>query len=305
MAATTIRSKRRRVVPDVSRGDTLEQALRKAAITRWNGRRSAPVLISCAESLLLAVAKAEGSSIDQMLVREVTPAKVASAVTEWTRAGLAPSTINKRLTCAGVCGLPVAGLFVYDPPKPKWWLTPQLAVRVYNYCSSSQAPSDKLLRDYIHWAQATGLRIEESLRLKVGHISGWDTGRLSVTVPGTKTALSEATLPLSPEAAEFITSRFSATTDPAVVIFPVSYGALKKAWSRARVAAGIPATSMTTLKAIRRVAARNLHVGKGMPLDLVRQYLRHGDIKTTMGYLRLTGGYSEGEMRKYLDGEGS
>ncbi len=39
---------------------------------------------------------------------------------------------------------------------------------------------------------------------------------------------------------------------------------------------------------------------KGMPLDMVRLYLRHGSMETTMGYLRLTGGYEEGEIRRYL-----
>jgi hypothetical protein len=37
-----------------------------------------------------------------------------------------------------------------------------------------------------------------------------------------------------------------------------------------------------------------------MPLDVLRQYLRHENIKTTEEYLRLTGGYSEAEMRRWL-----
>ena len=44
---------------------------------------------------------------------------------------------------------------------------------------------------------------------------------------------------------------------------------------------------MATLKALRRSAARYLTVG-GMPLDILRQYLRHNSVATTMGYLRLT-----------------
>jgi hypothetical protein len=37
-----------------------------------------------------------------------------------------------------------------------------------------------------------------------------------------------------------------------------------------------------------------------MPLDMLRQYLRHESIWTTMGYLRLVGGYDKDEMRKFL-----
>jgi len=56
---------------------------------------------------------------------------------------------------------------------------------------------------------------------------------------------------------------------------------------------------MATLKAMRRTAVRHLTVN-GMPTEMVRDYLRHSDIKTTMGYLHLVGGYSTEEQRRYL-----
>jgi hypothetical protein len=35
-------------------------------------------------------------------------------------------------------------------------------------------------------------------------------------------------------------------------------------------------------------------------MDMVRDSLRHEDIKTAQGYLRLTGGYNDAEMRRSI-----
>jgi integrase len=69
-------------------------------------------------------------------------------------------------------------------------------------------------------------------------------------------------------------------------------------WATVRKQMGIEHPG-ATLKAFRRGAARQLTVG-GMPLDMLRQYLRHESVSTTMGYLRLVGGYDKNEMRKFL-----
>lgn len=46
-------------------------------------------------------------------------------------------------------------------------------------------------------------------------------------------------------------------------------------------------------------AARQLTTS-GMPTEMVRDYLRHSDITTTMGYLHLVGGHSVTEQRRWL-----
>jgi integrase len=82
-------------------------------------------------------------------------------------------------------------------------------------------------------------------------------------------------------------------------VFPINYDRLGTAWDRARVFLGVSNNPLATLKALRRTAARHLTVN-GMPAEMVRNYLRHGSIHTTLGYLKLTGGYSTNEQRRWL-----
>ncbi len=82
-------------------------------------------------------------------------------------------------------------------------------------------------------------------------------------------------------------------------VFPITYDHLLARWDALVLRMGWEGNGVT-LKALRRSAARYLHVDCGMPLDMVRAYLRHEDIETTLGYLRLTGGYGTEEMRRFL-----
>jgi integrase len=144
----------------------------------------------------------------------------------------------------------------------------------------------ELLADYIDWTVQTGLRVEESLRLRR---SDFAADYRSVTVPGTKTGSSQATLPITGEATAVVSRRFSAGSQPVApgtLLFPATYTALRIAWREARRHIGADGNPMATLKALRRSAARRLHADLGMPLDKVRHYLRHSSVSTTMGYLR-------------------
>ena len=156
------------------------------------------------------------------------------------------------------------------------------------------ASIDPILADFVDWTVWTGLRVEESLRLRR---SSFANNFRSVTVPGLKTLGSQATLPISSDATALAKRIFAGSSgDPAM--FPVTYRQLMRRWPVVMQAFGVT-HPMATLKALRRSAARYLTVG-GMPLDILRQYLRHNSVATTMGYLRLTGGYGENEMRRWL-----
>ena len=156
------------------------------------------------------------------------------------------------------------------------------------------APTDLILADFIDWTVWTGLRVEESLRLRR---SSFANGFRSVTVPGLKTLGSQATLPISSDATALAKRIFAGSSGDALM-FPVCYRQLSRRWRVVMKTMGVD-HPMATLKALRRSAARYLTVG-GMPLDILRQYLRHNSVATTMGYLRLTGGYGENEMRRWL-----
>ena len=152
------------------------------------------------------------------------------------------------------------------------------------------------LADLIVWTGATGLRIEESLNLRWSDIHKRDA-RTLVTVPGLKTHMAQATLPLSAEATAVLARRRPLG---GATVFGATYAEVLREWVEARKVLGLEDPSVATLKALRRTAARSLHATKGMPLDMTRQYLRHENVQTTMGYLRLTGGYGEAEISRWL-----
>jgi integrase len=155
----------------------------------------------------------------------------------------------------------------------------------------------------------TGLRVEEALRLKWGEVTirirptidGKVVSRSEITIPGTKTKGAQATIAIALLPA-LLLRRMSEETSagPHEAVFPISYRSLERTWEYARLYLGVQENHMATLKALRRTAARHLTVN-GMPTEMVRAYLRHSNIQTTMGYLALVGGYSTEEQHRWLD----
>lgn len=228
---------------------------------------------------------------------------------KWYRDGLSPATITKRLNCLGKLGVPVAGLKPTKKPALKWWLKPHMKSKLMGHEGISQD-----LKDWVEWTTTTGLRIEETLRLRVADFEwernakptpGHHFDAVAITVPGLKTHASQTTLPIGEAPRAIIARRMGtelAIMDSNRKLFDLTYLELVILWDNAMMAIGVSKQldPTATLKALRRNAARYLHVDRKMPLDMVRQYLRHEDIQTTMGYLALTGGYGTEEMKGYL-----
>jgi integrase len=186
-------------------------------------------------------------------------------------------------------GVAVQGCRPKLPNKLKWWLTPrqQEAMR-------AMLGADDPLMQFADWTLLTGLRVEETLRLTR---DSFNEDFTEVNVPGLKTVAAQATLPLS-SAATVVAVYVFKGRNRGLMFHTVNYCQLMRKWARVRKQMGIENPG-ATLKAFRRGAARQLTVG-GMPLDMLRQYLRHESVRTTMGYLRLVGGYDKDEMRKFL-----
>lgn len=277
---------------------TLKAALEHAYETRWcHARGDGKAIMGQAKLACFTVAHAldprwpEEARLEQTTVAEVSPKAVQEATRVWYHQGLSPATITKRLNCLSVLGVNVGGCRPPKDRKLKWWLTPEEAKKAKLKLTTEWAvqPSGIALWNHIQWTILTGLRVEETLALTYESFS---SDLRAVNVPGLKTPTAQATLPLSEEAWEagmdLINTRWT------------DYKPLAAEWASLRTAMGWPPEA--TLKALRRNAARYLHVDRGMPLDMVRQYLRHEDIETTMEYLRLAGGYRLDEMRRYLGG---
>lgn len=279
---------------------TLAQALEHAYRTRWaHARDGGKCLYSQAKLALGDVADHLGlpmsdprwamDPMDRHTIAEVDEHKVRKATQHWYKLGLSPATITKRLNCLSVMGVNVQGHRPKKSRKLQWWLRPEEEERACALLDANAVPGIEAdlafaLAAHIRWTTKTGLRVEETLRL-----THHDFGKLSVTVPGTKTANSQATLPLS-----------QATRDRGqeTLVVLLGYQDLEAAWRKLRAHMGWPQGA--TLKALRRSAARYLHVECLMPLDMVRDYLRHDNIETTVSYLRLVGGYKAEDMRRFL-----
>lgn len=241
------------------------------------------------------------AEIDRVLravtVEQITPASVVLAVADWQLASMTASSINCRVSALSSIGVNTEGCRVRKSRELKWWLTPDAEAKLLRWLYER---NETVMADYITWATATGLRVEETLRLTRGSFTeDPETKRVSVVVPGLKTALSQATLPLSIRATGVYMSRLADNAAPDALLFDVGYEYLMLRWRECRAFLGQGFNSMVTLKALRRSFARKA-TSNGMPLDLVRSYLRHERVETTMGYLHLTGGYREEEYRKWL-----
>lgn len=234
-------------------------------------------------------------------LRDVKNTHIKMAVRQWRAAGLAGATINRRLAVLSQMGLNVSRSRQPNRKTPRWWLKPDQYKTLRRLLVQSTQEIDRAMIDYIEWVVCTGLRVEETLALRNKHVTGWDTpGRMSIAVPGQKTAMSARVIPIMPEAEAIVRRRLSEFDKPDKQLFPYTYFEIARAWARIRKWLGEGPGTTATLKALRRSSARTLHVDKGMPLDLVRKYLGHENIKTTMGYLHVTGGYSDDQFRRWF-----
>lgn len=238
--------------------------------------------------------------IEHVLTSAVPQQSIREATACWYKEGLSPATINKRLNCLSKMGVDVQGMRVKNPKQLKWHLKESDKPKVLEWLRDRPGGSQwRTLADFIEWTTATGLRIEESLRLTWGDLSADGT----VSVPGLKTATSQATLPLGSAAKNALMGRHADGYDgphAGEKVFKTDYEELHTLWHMVRKAFGWQDDPTATLKALRRSAARYLHVDCGMPLHMVQQYLRHESMDTTLEYLRLTGGYGTEEMRRFL-----
>ncbi len=285
----------------------------------------------------IAKRKLDGSTVR---VEDVRKEHLKRAVHVWRGEGAQAATIIARLNCLSAMGLDVQGCRPRLPRKLQWWLNPEQEATVIAHLrgqpgggpdnsdtatncerrtevvmaggfaftlthgslppkppATARANVRKLaLADLIVFIGQTGLRVEEALALKWSDIleRGAD---VSIMVRGTKTQAAQAVIPITAEAATVLGRR---RTLGGGKVFGVHYHEMQREWVEARKVLGLEDPSAATLKALRRTAARTLHAVKGMPLDILRQVLRHERINTTMGYLRLTGGYGETEIRRWL-----
>lgn len=292
---------------------SITEAVSKAE-RQWEGTRGKASQESQLRQALNTLLEVLGASAANVSLASVNTTQVQACVAKWRAEDKSPSTINSRLSVLSVMGINTDGCWVKNKLPPKWWLRPEEQDRLITYLRAPQLPflMAPLLADYIEFISYTGLRVEEALRLswrdvtlKVTEADGMmhsQSGMRSLSemdVPGTKTQRSRATLALGVLPSLLLLKRKEMAQGHELHVFPIKYDHLHEAWDKGRAFLGEQGNRMATLKALRRTAARHLTVN-GMPTEMVRAYFRHSNIKTTMGYLALVGGYNVNEQRKFL-----
>lgn len=297
--------------PNTTPGPSAYEAIRLAEVTRWRGMRSCRAYALQAALAYHEIATAvdydcRGLTGDQALrtipANIATPAALSLTMSRvWVgRQHLSSGAINQRLNALVGCGVNVTGFRQRKDRTLRWWLTPELEARLTQWLIET---GEKDMADYIMFTTHAGLRVEENLRLTAADFTrDRQLDRVLVTVPGTKTAGSQATIPLHRTAVEVYSRRLPHDAAPTARLFAFNYQWLNVRWDRCRAFMGYSVQDRgVTLKALRRSFARRATYEWGMPVQVLREFLRHSDIETTMGYLRLVGASNTRDLAKWLD----
>lgn len=301
-AGVPIRSQPQGVLDRKDHEGTIKQASRLAKQTHWQGKRSIESVRHYVNHLVHYLTTKRGLKD----LAQIKSADIDAFVEDCRARKNTACTINKKLSALRVIFKvasertpPLVGSVIHIPyvatrAKPKWWLTPERWVEADRWMRGEGGLHT--LADYVEWAINTGMRVEETLRLKAEDFTGLGTERPSVQVPGTKTMGSEATVPLNKVAAIIAHNRL-ALLQSGGHLFPISYRVLLSDFQELKAFLGNPEGCEP--RALRRTFAK-LADQRGTPTAVLQRLMRHESIITTQGYLQVVGSQDMEEARKWL-----
>ena len=221
-------------------GPTLAEGLAKAR-AQWQGQRSFSRNVQQAMGAIEVL-----ETLGCTHVSDVTKRRVAQLRDISLAVGLAPATIQIRLSGLSVMGVS-ARVQVRIRRQPRWYLKADDEARI------GEVPGlDPRARAFIRWTCATGLRVEESLRLQRCHV---DVSGRVLAVPGTKNANALRNIRLSNEAISILEGLEPNTKAPGDPIFSIGYKRLSAEWQKVRRFLDVEDIPTATLKALRRLLA--------------------------------------------------
>lgn len=118
----------------------------------------------------------------------------------------------------------------------------------------------------------SAFRIQEALNIKSSDI---EEKIIRVKGKGSK----YASIPITAEMREFLENELPVPEDKDALIFPHSYDMVHRFWVRLRKATGLECT----VHDIRKYCLSEM-ANSGVPINFVKNYARHSDIKTTLKY---------------------
>lgn len=283
---------------------TISETIKKAVANQWQGTPYAPTVESMAwhiDNFMKARYKIT-SYPGSIQMGSITEQDVEDFKSHKRLNGCTNSTINKYLSCLSVlfdvAGVPKPTIRRLPEAKVEKWFLPEEKIgelmeflqRLGEGLGDRHGP----FKDYIGTLIYTGMRPKEALSLQVRHLN---FKARTITIPGTKTSSSEATIPMFDEAVPFL---IRAETRLTVKVFLLTYDEAASMWNEVRYHMGWKDIPTATLKALRRTFA-DIATKRGMPSAVLQRVLRHSSIRTTEGYLQLTGSGLVEESRKYMN----
>ena len=285
---------------------TLRLATGLALTTHWAGTPYAKTVNWVVWSLVRFFEEVRGVyDID-----DIRSADIDALVTDCKSRGNTANTINKRLSMLSVVNTvalertpPLASIRLplkrqKSRPVEKWWLRPEDLERLLDWYRGSK--NDPIFADFIEVIVREGLRPSEALGLEARHLSDLETDTPWLKVPGTKTAGSEAAIPVYPDAVELMRRCAKRShVERTGKLFPYTWRQASDRWNEARAYLGVSDVTSATLRALRRTFAYYANQ-RSMPTRTIQKVLRHETITTTEGYLRLTGTNELEQSRDYF-----
>lgn len=232
-------------------------------------------------------------------VSELSDSTARDLKTRWVKAGNKASTINSKVAAWRAVFKYVDTPEDFEVPhlervkcdiQEQWWLHPDDEDTLVHWLSDKR---HFRFAEMVRMITHQGLRVGEANRLELRHL-----GTDSMTVPGTKTTVSQASIPLFKHSAHLITwLKCNNRSNGKCFAFSDQY--LMDTWNDCRDFLGVRHIKSSTMKSLRRTFAYRA-IQAGMPTAVLQQVMRHKSITTTEGYLRIVGGGLVEESRKYL-----
>lgn len=289
---------------------TLREAMQIALDVHWAGTRYFESVRFIAPSMVSFLEQRGVVDLD-----DITSEDLDALIQHHRGRGLMNSSVNKYLGALRVINRlaverkpPLATKLLPIPHLrkaniAKWWLRPedhQQVVKALRDPQDDSLTTNPMFADLIDIIVYLGLRVEEALRLEAWMVHGLDGREPWLNPDGTKTAGSDNAVPVYPEAVEPMKRSIQrAEKNRWPSLFPITPRVAAGLWNEVREFLGVADVPTSTMKALRRTFAWYA-TSRGMPTGVLQQAMRHKNITTTEGYLKLVGTGALEDSRKYF-----
>lgn len=223
-------------------------------------------------------------------VRGVTSAVIADVVDSWAASGAAAGTINRKIAALSVM-MRVAEERELIDKLPKFSRRKEYTGRLRYFTADEVTrllafvgQRDPVMGQLFEVALDTGMRLGELQRLR---FSDMDWPQPSIRIDVSK-GDRRASLPMTRQVERILLDLLSRATNNNVLVFPeyLTSRHISRVMAAWKLSEGLPTTDEAVFHTLRHTTCSRL-VQRGVPLLVVKEFMRHANIQTTMGYAHL------------------